>query len=114
MSLGSEVAALTAPEQLYDLLDPDVMWYSADVNSNDTCNGKDDAVACIERSLARGLRGRFELLGEAEDLAVVHPVLDPPEPPRPMCLLLRSRDGLIVEMRDFPDAASALHYAGIV
>ena len=33
------------------LLDPDVMWYSSDLDSNCTCNDKDDAVACIERNL---------------------------------------------------------------
>jgi hypothetical protein len=114
MSTGAEVAALTAPEQLYDLLDPDVLWYSAEVDSNFTCNGKDDVVACIERGLARGLGGRFELLGEGDGFAVVHPVLDPPQPARQQCLLLRFRDGLIVELRDFPDAEAALRYAAIV
>ena len=113
MSLGAEVAALTALGQLYDLLDPDVMWYSAEVDSNLTCNGKDDAVACVERGLARGLSGRFELLAEGEDFAVVQPLLDPPHPERPPCLLLRFRGGLIVELRDFRTAAAALGYAGI-
>ena len=49
------VEALGTPEQLYELLDPDVMWYSSDVNSNYTCNDREDAIGCIERSLAAGV-----------------------------------------------------------
>ena len=100
MSLGAPVAAVRTPEELYDLLDPDVMWYSADVDSNCTCNGADDAIACIQRNVV-GLRGRFEVLGEAGDAVVVHPSYDPPRQATEMCLLLRFRDDLIVEMRDF-------------
>ena len=107
------VSALRTPEELIELLDPDVMWYSTDVNSNYTCNGKDDAIACIERALARGLSGRFEVVGEQGDTVIVRPVLDQPAPEREMCLLLRFRDGLIVEMRDFSTGAAALAYAGI-
>jgi len=112
--LGSTIAAVRTPEELYELLDPDVMWYSADVDSNYTCNGIDDAVACIERNLAAGLNGRFEVLGEREDAVVVRPLFDPPQPQRRMCLLLRARDGLIVELRDFASGDAALSYAGIL
>ena len=31
---GATLAAMRRPEELYDLLDPDVMWYSDDVDSN--------------------------------------------------------------------------------
>jgi ketosteroid isomerase-like protein len=111
---GSQVTALTRPEELCELLDPDVMWYSVDVDSNDTCNGSDAAIACIERAVADGLPARtFELFGERDDFVVVRPVFDPPRPERQLCLLLRFRDGLIAEMRDFADAATALAYAGI-
>jgi hypothetical protein len=113
VSDGTTVAALTEPEQLYELLDPDVMWYSVDVNSNYTCNSSDDAIACIQRGLENGLTGHFELLGERDDFVVVRPVTDPPRPDRQLCLLLRFRDGLIVEMRDFANAEAALRYAGI-
>ena len=113
MSDGSTVAALTEPEQLYELLDPDVMWYSVDVDSNYTCNGSDDAIACIQRALDAGITGRFEVLGEREGFVVVRPVTNPPRPDPQMCQLMRFRDGLIVEMRDFADARSALGYAGI-
>jgi len=89
------------------------MWYSTDVDSSMTCNDADDAVACIERNLARGLTGRFELVGERDDFVVVRAVLDPPAPEWRGCLLLRFRDGLIAEMRDFADAQAALSYAGI-
>jgi hypothetical protein len=110
--IAAVVEAVRTPEELYALLDPEVMWYSADVNSNYTCNCKDDAIACIERGLAGGLAGRFELIGEREDFVVVQPVLDPPRE-HTMCLLLRFRDGLIVEMRDFWSRQDALRYAGI-
>jgi hypothetical protein len=113
MSDGSTVAALTESEQLYDLLDPDVMWYSVGVDSNYTCNGSDDAIACIQRGLEAGLTGRFEVLGERDGFVVVRAVTDPPRPDPQLCQLMRFRDGLIVEMRDFADAQAALSYAGI-
>jgi hypothetical protein len=111
MTAGTSVAALTEPEELYDLLDPDVMWYSVDLDSNVTCNGKDSVVACIGEGLAQGRRGRFELVSERDDFVVVQAVLDPPEPERTNALLLRFRDGLIVEMRSFATPAAALAYA---
>ena len=111
--IADTVSALRTPEELIELLDPDVMWYSTDVNSTYTCNGKDDAIACIERALDRGLSGRFEVIGEQDDAVIVRPVLDLPVPEREMCLLLRFRDDLIVEMRDFASSAAARSYAGI-
>ena len=108
-ALADTVTALATPQQLYDLLDPEVMWYSVDVNSNYTCNDKDDAVACIERNVSAGLTGRFDVVGEGNDAVVVRPVLDPPRA-GDRCMLLRFRDGLIVEMRDFESARDALGY----
>ena len=112
VTIAETVTALRRPDELYDLLDPEVMWYSASVDSNSTCNDKDDAVACIERNVAAGLTGRFELLGERDDFVLVRPALDPPRPGT-SCLLLRFRDGLIVEMRDFDSPQAARLYAGI-
>ena len=114
MSLATTVGALRTHEELYELLDPDVMWYSADVDSSCTCNGMDDVIACIERNVARGLNGRFEVLAESDDAVVVRPVFDPPRSGSEMCLLLRTRDGLIVEMRDFASSESGLRYAGVL
>ena len=85
MTMGEVVTALRRPDELYDLLDPEVMWYSTGVDSNCTCNDKDDVVACIERNVEAGLTGRFELLGEHDDFVVVRPVLDPPRPRRRTC-----------------------------
>jgi hypothetical protein len=84
MSDGTMVAGLTEPEQLYEL-----------------------------HGLDRGLSGHFELLGERDGFMVVRPVTNPPRPDRQMCLLLRFRDALIVEMRDFANAQAAMSYAGI-
>ena len=111
-SVTATLAGLRGPEELYDLLDPDVMWYSADVDSNCTCNDKEDAVACIERNLEAGLIGRFDVLREQDDVVVVRPVFEPARD-RPFCLLLRFRGGLIVEMRDFVSPAAAYAYAGL-
>jgi hypothetical protein len=113
VSLADTVAALTTPEQLVDLLDADVMWYSADVDSSCTCNCMEDAVACIERNVARGLTGRWDIVGEIGDAVVVRPVLDPPRSKSELSLLLRFRDDRIVEMRDFATPAAALRYAGM-
>jgi hypothetical protein len=111
-AFGASLAALRRPEELYDLLDPDVMWYSDGVDSNRTCNDQDDVIACIERNLAKGVTGRFDVLGEADDVVVVRPVLDAP-PDGTFCQLFRFRGGLIVEMRDFGSPAAAYGYAGI-
>jgi len=111
--LGETLAALRRPEELYELLDPDVMWYSSDVDSNSTCNDKDDVIACIERNLTAGMTGRFEVLAEHDEVVVVQPVLDPPRTGTG-CLLVRFRDEAIVELRDFVSPQAALAYAGIV
>jgi hypothetical protein len=111
-SVAATLAGLRRPEELYELLDPDVMWYSADVDSNCTCNDKDEAVACIERNLEAGLTGRFDVLREHDDVVVVRPVLEPVRDGA-FCLLLRFRGGLVVEMRDFVSPAAAYAYAGL-
>jgi hypothetical protein len=112
LSLAARIAALRTPGELYELLDPDVMWYSADVNSNHTCNDREDVIACIERNVADGLTGRFEVLVAEDDFVVVQPVLDRPRS-HTFSLLLRVRDDAIVEMRDFGSPAAAFRYAGI-
>jgi hypothetical protein len=112
LNLADRIAALRTPEELYELLDPDVMWYSTDVNSDYTCNDREDVIACIERNLAAGLTGRFEVLGAEGDCVVVQPVLDVPRE-HAFSLLLRARDEAIVEMRDFDSPAAAFRYAGI-
>ena len=109
---GATLAAMRRPEELYDLLDPDVMWYSDDVDSNRTCNDRDDVIACVERNLATGVTGRFDVIGEDGDVVVVRPVLDPPGDGT-FCQLFRFRGGLIVEMRDFASPEAAHRYAGI-
>ena len=111
-ALGAKLAALRRPEELYDLLDPDVMWYSDDVDSNRTCNDRDDVVACVERNLAGGVTGRFDVLRENDDVVVVRPVVDPPLDGT-FCQLFRFRGGLIVEMRDFASPEAAYRYAGV-
>ena len=112
LTIAEQIEGMRTPEELYELLDPDVMWYSTNVDSNYTCNDRDDVVACIERNLAGGIGGRFEMLREHGDDLVVRPVLVPPVWGS-FCQLLRFRDGLIVEMRDFVSPEAASRYAGI-
>src|SRR5439155_23032884 len=111
MTTGQMLASLTKPEELYELLDPDVMWYSASVDSNDTCNSADDVIACIERNLADGLSD-WELAAEGADFALMRPVRPDVDPAATMHLLLRLRGGLVVEMRDFRTRDDALAYVG--
>jgi hypothetical protein len=113
VSAGATIASVRTPEELYALLDPDVMWYSADVDSNVTCNSQEDVEACIRRALDRGLTGRWELVAERDDVIVVHPVVEGPELNPAFHQVFRVRDGLIVEMRDFRTRGDALAYAGI-
>ena len=112
MTPAEEVASLTSPDELFDLFDPDVMWYSRDVNSNFTCNSKEDAVACVQRSLDTGITGRFDVVAQGPEYVVVQAITEPPRE-RDHALLMRFRDGLIVEMRDFASPAEAIRYAGM-
>jgi len=112
LSIAHQIAAVRTPEELYELLDPDVMWYSTNVDSNYTCNDRDDVIACIERAIAAGLTGRFEVLGVRADFIVVQPVLEQPHAPT-VSHVFRVRDGAIVELRDFDSPAAAFAYAGI-
>ena len=112
LTIAEQIAAVRTPEELYELLDPDVMWYSTEVDSNYTCNDREDVIACIERNIAWGLTGRFEVIAARDDFFVVQPVLDPPRT-HTFSLLLRVRDDAIVEMRDFASPAAAFRYAGI-
>jgi hypothetical protein len=112
LSVADQIAAVRTPEGLYELLDPDVMWYSTNVDSNCTCNDRDDVIACIERAIAAGLTGRFEVLGVRADFIVVQPMLDSPRG-HTVSHVFRVRDGSIVEMRDFDSPAAAFAYAGI-
>jgi hypothetical protein len=111
LSISAQLTTLRTPDELYELLDPDVMWYSSDVDSNCTCNDRDDVIACIQRNVEVGLSGRFEVLRERGDDVIVRPVFEPLE--GRFCQLLRFRDGLIVEMRDFVSPEAAYRYAGI-
>lgn len=111
MTPAEAISAVRTPDELYELLDPDVMWYSVDVNSNFTCNDRNDVIACIERGLVAGLTGHLEVLGASDDFVVVRPVTEPPRETDHV-LLLRFRDGLVVEMRDFESSEAALRYAG--
>jgi hypothetical protein len=113
VSTGAAIAAVRTPEELYELLDPDVMWYSADVDSNVTCNSQEDVEACVARAVGRGLTGRWELVAERADFVVVHPVVEGPELNPAFHQVFRVRDGLIVELRDFRTREEALEYAGI-
>ena len=97
--------------------DGDDLGFSVAETLNDNVTQTDSklreiAIACIERNFPEGVSGHFEVLVDRGDAVVVRPVLDPPRNGE-MCLLLRFRDGLIVEMRDFVSADHALAYAGL-
>ena len=112
MSNVDAITAVRTPDELYALLDPEVMWYSSDVNSNFTCNDREDVVACIERNLEwETMTGRFDVVAARDDCVVVRPVVESREFEHAM--LLRFRDELIIEMRDFGSAAAACRYAGV-
>jgi len=113
VTAGAAIAAVRTPEELSALLDPDVMWYSVDVDSNVTCNSQEDVEACVRRALDRGLTGRWDLVAEGDGFVVVHPVVEGPELNPAFHQVFRIRDGLIVEMRDFRTRDAALAYVGI-
>jgi ketosteroid isomerase-like protein len=88
-------------------LDPDVVWIG--VHPGQLCRNKDEVVATFRRALAEGRTGNPEVLAHTEEFVVVDPHVEPPLEANPQLHhVFTLRENRIVEMRDYPDRASAL------
>ena len=109
-ALRGDLAAIS------ELLDPEVTWHGGDPSAAGSCRNRDQALKFMRQSeVIRG--GRFELIdvGGAGDTVIVimRPPSDGPEPAAPVANLTKFRDGKVIEIVHYPNAADALAAAGV-
>jgi ketosteroid isomerase-like protein len=99
-----------------ELLDPEVSWHGGDPSAPGSCHNRDQALRFMRQSeVIRG--GRFELIdvvGAGDNVIVImRPPSDGPEPAAPVANLTTFRDGKVIEIVHYPNAADALAAAGV-
>jgi len=94
-------------EQVAEALHPEVVWIG--VSPGQLCRNRDEVLTTFREALAAGARVRPEILDEVEGMLVVDPHVEPPPELNPQLhQVFVVRDDRIVELRDYPDRASAL------
>ena len=87
-------------------LDPEVVWRGT---RGELCRNREEVRSVFEGWLARGLSGRPEIIAESDDRIVVDPHVEPAHPEVPeLHHVFTLRDGLIVEMQDYPNRETAV------
>ena len=94
-----EAVESTDLEAFAEALAPDVVWVG--LWPGQLCRNRDEVVEMLSRAEARAHAAKPEVVREAGDLLVVDPHLDG----RHHVLVLR--DGLVSEIRAYPDRESA-------
>jgi SnoaL-like domain len=89
-----------ALDDFADMLAPDVVWIG--FRPRELCRNRDDVLEMFARMRERDLQLRPRVVAEHDDLLVVDPGLDG----RHHLLVLE--DGLVSEVRVYPDRQSAL------
>jgi ketosteroid isomerase-like protein len=111
VSIG-EILEREGFDEFVAALDPNVVWVG--IRPGQLCRNRDEVVAIFRRALEQGHSGTPEIVAQTDELLVVDPHVDPPLELNPeLHHVFTLRDGRIVEMRDFPDRASALQAAGL-
>jgi len=88
-------------------LDPAVVWVG--VRPGMLCRSRDEVVAMLDQPENDGRTFSPEIVAERDEMLVVDPHPTPPPELLPTVhQVLVVRDGLVVEMRDYADRASAL------
>jgi ketosteroid isomerase-like protein len=112
---GFEAALRGDLDAIAELLDPDVQWHGGDPSARGACHSRGEAIAFMRQSdVIRG--GRFELVDVvgAGDKVVV--VIRPPstadQPAAPVANVTTFREGKVVEMVHYANAADALAAVG--
>jgi ketosteroid isomerase-like protein len=89
-------------------MDPHVVWRAVG-EEEPGCRNRDEVRSVFEDWMEQGFSGRPEIVVESDDRIVVDPHVDPPPPDHPgLHHVFTLRDGLIAEIQDYPDRASAL------
>jgi len=96
-----------------EALAPDVVWVG--VLPRQLCRNREQVLGLFRRRLEQGLRVSPEIVGDVEDVIVVDPHLEPPAERFPsLHQVYVVDDGMVVELRDYPDRRSALEAVGLV
>ena len=91
-----------------EAMDPHVVWRAVG-EEEPGCRNRDEVRSVFETWMERGFTGRPEILAESDDRIAVDPHVEPRHPDYPdLHHVFTLRDGLIVEMQDYPDRATAL------
>jgi hypothetical protein len=105
------------PAQLASLLASDVRW-GGEEDSEDTCHTRDDVLAWYRQLQDRGVRARVTEMLDAGGCVILGLSLQSgaagprgPLPPR-VFQVFRVVDGLVVDIRGFPERDQALAFAG--
>jgi ketosteroid isomerase-like protein len=114
---GFEAALRGDLDAIGELLDPDVRWHGGDPSAPGACHNRDQALAFMRKSeVIRG--GRVELVDVVAVGDKVVVIMRPPsggdEPAPPVANLITLRQGKVVEIVHYPNAADALADAGRV
>jgi ketosteroid isomerase-like protein len=112
---GFEAALRGDLDAIAELLDPNVKWHGGDPSAPGACHNRREALAFMRQSeVIRG--GRVELVdvvGVDDKVVVIMRVPSSgDEPAPPVANLTTFREGKVVEMVHYPNAADALAAAG--
>jgi ketosteroid isomerase-like protein len=103
------------PEVLGEVLAPDAQWYG--VEDGQLCDGREAIIDVMSRNLAGRLRGRIEeTVQDGSRVIVAFRPEQPAQLDRPVdegiaYMVVRIRDGHIVEMKACADRSAAVSYA---
>jgi ketosteroid isomerase-like protein len=88
-------------------LDPDVVWVG--VLPGQLCRNREQVLEIFRNALATGKRAAPEILIESTELMVLDPHIEPaPEQNPKLHQVFVVDEGRVVEIRDYPNRASAL------
>jgi ketosteroid isomerase-like protein len=112
---GFEAALRGDFARIGELLDPEVKWHGGDPSAVGSCQNREQALAFMRQSpVISG--GRFELVdavGAGSKVVLVMRARAAGNPGAVIANVATFRDGKVVEMEHYPNAADALAAAGI-
>ena len=93
-------------------LDPDVVWVG--VSPGQLCRNREQVVETFRAAFEAGVTAAPEILVETDELIVIDPHPEPPPELVPQLhqVFVLDENGRVVELRDYPNRASALEAVG--